>query len=186
MKVVVGLGNPGARYEMTRHNVGFIILDLLADKLKTKFNKRAFKSEIAEARVNEKEVLLVKPQTYMNLSGEALGPLVRWYKVLISDLIIVHDDLDLDIGRIRIRGRGGDGGHRGVRSLIRRLGTDEFLRVKIGIGRPEDKESAVDYVLQPFDDEQWRQMVEVIPKSVEAIMDLLTIGPDKAMNIYNS
>lgn len=136
MKIIVGLGNPGNEYAKTRHNVGFMLVDALAEHLNINLWKDKFNAQIAEGRIGTEKILLVKPQTYMNNSGEAVGPLMRWYKVTPEDIIVAHDDMDIPAGTIRIRKKGSSGGHNGIKSLIAHLGSENFPRVRLGVGRP--------------------------------------------------
>ena len=135
MKMIVGLGNPGAEYAQTRHNVGFMLVDKLASDLKVDVTKKKFNALMAECQIKGEKIILVKPQTYMNLSGDAVGPLARWYKINPSDIMVIYDDMDLPLGKLRIRPFGGTGGHNGMKSLIAALGTEKFPRMRIGIGR---------------------------------------------------
>lgn len=150
MKCIVGLGNPGRKYKNTRHNIGFMVIDELLHRLKEKSDKTKFNCEYALTHVAGEKVLLVKPMTFMNLSGEGLRPLLDYYGVDPEDTLVAYDDLDLPTGKIRLRLKGGHGGHNGIRSLIDHLGTREFKRLRIGIGRPIDRTPVVNYVLQPF------------------------------------
>ena len=150
MKLIVGLGNPGQAYRWTRHNLGFLLIDELAGRNGIEIGRRGLESEYGRGKIRGEEVLLAKPQTFMNRSGEAAARLLRFFKVPPEDLIIIHDDLDLPCGKIRIRLQGGHGGHQGVKSVIEAVGSDGFLRVKIGIGRPSDPRwDPADYVLEP-------------------------------------
>lgn len=172
MKVIVGLGNPGKKYQHTKHNVGFLTIDhlfeqLSKDNIDRSFSK--FNATIREIRVNENKVLLVKPLTYMNLSGEAVRPILDWYKVSLDNLVIIYDDLDLPLGKIRFREKGSSGGHRGVQSIIQHLNTNLFKRVKIGIDHPQDK-TVVDYVLTPFTQDE----KEVVEQSIHQVSLALT------------
>lgn len=186
MKMVVGLGNPGIRYETTRHNAGFMVVDLLADQLGISISKLKNNALIGEGWLGDEKIILVKPQTYMNLSGNAVGPLFRWYKLELEDLVVIHDDLDLDLGRIRLRGKGGAGGQKGMLSIIYALGTDRITRAKIGIGRPPEGWDPVDYVLGAFTSEEWKVMQETLPKAVKAVLAVFEEGLEAAMNRYNN
>ncbi|HEY8370827.1 MAG TPA: aminoacyl-tRNA hydrolase [Thermodesulfobacteriota bacterium] len=198
MRIIAGLGNPGPQYETTRHNVGFLVVDALADAHGLVFGPRKFDALTARGRVAGEEVLLAKPLTYMNLCGRSLAPLAAFHKVAPSDLLVVHDDLDLELGRIQLRERGGDGGHNGLRSIIAELGTRDFARLRVGIGRPRPPEGAppgaaaaarrgqvVDYVLSPFTDEELPILERVIARAVEAIESVLRDGIARAMNRFN-
>lgn len=187
MKLVVGLGNPGREYEETRHNAGFLVVDYLAREEGLSFGCSDFHADLARGRVAGQEVLLAKPQTYMDLSGLAVGALVRWYKLdPTADLLVVSDDLDLPLGRLRLRARGSHGGHRGLLSIINELGTSDFARLRIGIGRPGEHETAKDKVLGVFPEEEGRILDEVIVAAAGAIRTWLVEGTEAAMNRYNS
>lgn len=187
MKLVVGLGNPGREYEETRHNAGFLVVDYLACSEGLAFAASDFHAALARGRVTGEEVLLAKPQTYMNLSGLAVCALVRWYKLDPSkDLLVVSDDLDLPLGRLRLRARGSHGGHRGLLSIISELGTSDFARLRLGIGRPENGDDAKDKVLGVFSEEEGRILDEVIAAAAAAIRTWLTEGVEAAMNRHNS
>ncbi len=192
MRIIAGLGNPGPQYERTRHNVGFMVVDALADRHGLRFGPQKFGAVTARGRLAGREVLLAKPLTFMNLSGRVLAPLLAFYKLAPADLLVVHDDLDLPLGRLQIRERGGDGGHNGLRSIIAELGDPGFLRLRVGIGRPPRDRSApggaqdpADYVLSPFAPEELPALEKVIARAVEAIETLLRDGVARAMNRYN-
>lgn len=150
MKCVIGLGNPGRKYEKTRHNVGFFVIDELIERHHLDFTKSKFKCDYAMEDIGGEKVLFIKPQTFMNLSGEGVRPLLDFYKIAVEDIVVIYDDLDLPTGKIRLREKGGHGGHNGIRSLIEHLGTKEFKRIRIGVGRPTNNTPVVKYVLQPF------------------------------------
>ncbi|WP_326717069.1 aminoacyl-tRNA hydrolase [Vagococcus jeotgali] len=150
MKLIIGLGNPGAKYRATKHNIGFITLDEIAYQEKIKFNKTQFEAETAEFFCNGEKVLLVKPQTFMNESGRSVAPLMKYYNVKIEDILVIYDDLDLPVGRIRLRAQGSAGGHNGIKSLIAHLGTKDFNRIRIGIDRPRKGVEVVTHVLSDF------------------------------------
>ena len=184
MKIVVGLGNPGARYKDTRHNIGFQVLDELARRWRSETWKRRFEAEVSEHRAGG-PVLLVKPQTFMNLSGEAVREAAKFYKVDPQDIIAIHDDLDLPAGRLRIRERGGAGGHKGIQSMIVQLGTDAFVRVKFGIGRPPAEWDTADYVLGRFSPEEQPSISQTIGLAADAVEAILAEGTSAAMNRFN-
>ena len=183
MKLIAGLGNPGRKYEATRHNVGFMVMDYIADRWNVEFNKTKEKGLIAESYCHGEKVLLVKPQTYMNLSGVCVGGLINFFKIPIEDVIVVYDDLDLEVGTIRIRPTGSAGGHKGMQSIINHLSTNEIVRVKLGIGRSEDH--TVDHVLGIFCENEWDIIKEIIPKAAEAVEKLLFGDIEKLMSLYN-
>ena len=184
LKIVVGLGNPGARYKDTRHNIGFLVVDELARRWRSETWKRRFEAEVSEHRAGG-PVLLVKPQTFMNLSGEAVREAAKFYKVDPQDIIAIHDDLDLPAGRLRIRERGGAGGHKGIQSMIVQLGTDAFVRVKFGIGRPPAEWDTADYVLGRFSPEEQPSISQTIGLAADAVEAILAEGTSAAMNRFN-
>lgn len=185
MVVVVGLGNPGARYRMTRHNCGFRVVDRLAERWGVGLARRAHSALVGEARRDGTRVLLVKPQTFMNASGQSAASLKRFFHLAAGDFVVVHDDLDLPLGRIKLRYNGGSGGHRGVESVVAALGDPEFLRVKVGIGRPPAGLDPVSYVLAQGDAEETKRLAEAEARAAAAIETLLAEGPERAMNTYN-
>ena len=185
--IIVGLGNPGKKYENTRHNAGFMVLDKLADKLNVKINKLKFKSLCCEAEIEDKKVLLLKPDTFMNLSGEAVVQAMNFYKVNAQNIIIVLDDITLDVGKMRIRRKGSDGGQNGMKNIIYLSGSDEFPRIKIGIGnKPHPQFNLADWVLSSFTDEENKILSTVCENSCDAICKIVAGNTDKAMNLYNS
>ena len=184
MKIVVGLGNPGARYKDTRHNIGFLVVDELARRWRSETWKRRFEAEVSEHRASG-PVLLVKPQTFMNLSGTAVREAAKFYKVVSTDIIVIHDDLDLPAGRLRIRERGGAGGHKGIDSMIGQLGTDEFVRVKFGISRPPAEWDTADYVLGRFSSAEQPTINQTISLAADAVEAILAEGAATAMNRFN-
>jgi PTH1 family peptidyl-tRNA hydrolase len=185
IKMIVGLGNPGSRYARNRHNVGFQIVDALAEKYHLRFDKGQFKALVASGRIDCQRVLLVKPQTYMNLSGDAVQPLARYYKIELEDLMVVFDDMDLPVGVIRLRPFGGAGGHNGMKSIIQRLGGQGFPRLRVGVGRPPGRMDAAAYVLQNFGDDEEAIMAQVRDRAVQALETWLESGIDAAMNAFN-
>ena len=185
MKIIVGLGNPGNEYAKTRHNVGFMLIDALADNLNITLWKDKFNAQIAEGRIGTEKILLVKPQTYMNNSGEAVGPLMRWYKLEPEDIIVAHDDMDIPAGTVRIRKKGSSGGHNGIKSLIAHLGSENFARIRLGIGRPLPGWSVVKHVLAPFPAEDRIEVDKAIDYLIPAVKCIITDGLDIAMNKYN-
>ena len=185
MRLVFGLGNPGNRYAHTRHNVGFAVLDQVARNFFIEVVREKFHSLWEEARIDGDRVLLIKPQTYMNRSGLAVGEWVGFFKVELEDILIVHDDLDMDPGKMKFTHGGGSGGHRGADSIIRELGAGSIPRLKIGIGRPRYGEPIEDFVLKPFYPDQSQDLQEVISKAAMAVETWLKEGISKAMNLYN-
>ncbi|MCR5439885.1 MAG: aminoacyl-tRNA hydrolase [Selenomonas sp.] len=185
MKIIAGLGNPGSEYEKTKHNVGFMFVDALAEKLGVTDWKDKFDAKIGETRIGVEKVLLVKPQTYMNESGQAIGPLMNFYKLDAEDLIVVHDDMDIPAGTIRIRKKGSAGGHNGIKSVLAHVGDEHFARVRIGIGRPLPGWTVVNHVLAPFVPEDVTKIEEAIKYLVPAVECIVTDDVDMAMNQYN-
>ena len=185
MKIVVGLGNPGREYQPTRHNVGFFLLDALAKDLDATSWKESQRELISETRIDGEKILLVKPQTFMNLSGESVGNLVSFYKIPLEDLIVAHDDMDLPVGKIRIRPKGSGGGHHGIESIIQHVGSSEFPRVRIGVGRPHENFSVISHVLAPFSSEERNLIDTAIEDLLPAVRCIITDGIDIAMNRFN-
>ncbi len=185
MKIIVGLGNPGRKFERTRHNAGFMAADELAQDLQVDLRQEKYHAHIGRARIDSEEAVLAKPQTYMNDSGRAVGAIVRDTYTAVSDLIVIHDDLDLPLGSVRVKIGGGHGGHNGLRSIIEYLGSADFIRVRIGIGRPEPNRDAVDYVLSPFTAEERGAVAHAVIKAAEAAKAIVLEGPTRAMNIFN-
>ncbi len=184
--LVVGLGNPGAKYESTRHNMGFLVADKLAQNEKLKFNKLRFKAWTAAWEVGGEKVLLMKPQTYMNLSGEAVGQAARFYKIPADHVLVISDDIALPAGKLRIRAGGSAGGHNGLKNIIQHLGTDRFPRIKVGVGSPQQAEHDIaDWVTgKPMGEDQ-KVIIEALDKAVAAIPVLIGQGVDRAMNRFN-
>lgn len=185
MKMIAGLGNPGSEYARTKHNVGFMFLDALAEKLGADNWKTKYDALVAEARIGTEKVLLVKPLTYMNESGRAVGPLMSWYKLAPEDLIVVHDDMDIPAGTIRIRRKGSAGGHNGMKSILYHVGDENFPRLRIGIGRPLPGWTVVKHVLAPFSEEDAPKIREAIAYLLPALECVVTDSVDLAMNRYN-
>lgn len=184
MYIVVGLGNPGRKYDGTRHNVGFDAIDILAQRNDMKVNKLKFRAFYTEGFLGRNKVILAKPQTYMNLSGESIRDMVEYYKINPENLIIIYDDIDLDVGALRIRTKGSSGSHNGMKSIIYQLNSQEFPRIRIGIGKPEYGDLA-DYVLGKFPKNQIPTIGETIEKAALAVETIVKKGIDLAMNQYN-
>lgn len=185
MKLIVGLGNPGNEYKDTKHNVGWMLVDALAEKLNAGAWQEKEKGLIADARIGAEKIFLVKPQTYMNNSGECVGPLMRYYKLEPEDVIVCHDEMDIPAGMVRIRKKGSAGGHNGIKSVIQHVGTENFARVRIGIGRPLPQWSVIDHVLSGFTDEDKPKIKEAIEYLLPAVECIVTDGADNAMNKFN-
>lgn len=185
-RMIVGLGNPGPEYERTRHNAGFLAIDLLADNLRATYWKEQGGAKVAVVRFGDEDLVLAKPQSFMNVSGGPVKKLAETYGVELGDLIIVHDDLDLPAGDVRVKRGGGHGGHNGLRSLHDKLMTDTYLRVRVGVGRPPGRMDAADYVLQPLKGAAWEEFEASIPTAAQAVADVLERGVDAAMREYNA
>lgn len=185
MKIVLGLGNPGKKYERTRHNLGYFVVDRLALEKRIAVNEKKYHSLTGLWHLDGEKILLAKPQTYMNHSGEAARHLLRYLPVEAGDLVVIHDDLDLPFGRIRIRKRGSAGGHRGVSSILEALGEENFFRVRIGIGRPPAGGDPTDYVLERFSAAEAAGLEDVIARAAEAVQCLLEEGSRRAMEKFN-
>ena len=183
MYLIVGLGNPGKKYEHTRHNMGFEVIDLLSDLSQIDVDKDVFNGLLGRGKIFDKDVMLFKPTTYMNLSGTAVIQVVNYFKIDISDIIVICDDMALNVGTIRLRQKGSSGGQKGLQSIIDNLGTEEFKRIRVGIGEPEY--DAIDYVLsKPLKDEM-PLIEEAISDAVRAVKEYLKSDFDRAMNKYN-
>lgn len=186
MYVIVGLGNPDRKYQNTRHNIGFDVIDVIADKNHITVGERKHKALIGKGLVDGQKVVLVKPQTYMNLSGESVREVIDFYKIDEKDeLIVISDDVSLDVGQIRIRKKGSAGGHNGLKNIILHLGHDEFQRVRMGVGEKPEGYDLVDYVLGHFSSEEREIMDESAKRAADAIEVMMTDGTDAAMNQYN-
>ena len=185
MIVIAGLGNPGRKYDRTRHNAGFCVIDRLADRYGISVDEKMFKALVGRGVIEGQKVLLVKPQTFMNLSGESIQPILGYYKVDPQDFIVIYDDISLEPGNIRVRGKGSAGGHNGIKSIIARLGTQDFPRVRIGTGEKPAMMDLADYVLGHFTPEEQKEMDEAYAAGAEAAVTLLTEGIEKAMNRFN-
>jgi PTH1 family peptidyl-tRNA hydrolase len=185
MKIFVGLGNPTAEYAATKHNVGFMLADRLAKELSADIWREKFNSLVAESFFDGEKVLIVKPQTFMNLSGESVAPIVNFYKIGVENLVVAHDDMDLPLGMIRLRPKGSGGGHHGVESIIQHLGTQNFPRIRIGIGRPPENWSVNSHVLSPFVQNDAKIISNALDELVPAVICIFKDGIDNAMNKFN-
>lgn len=183
--LIVGLGNPGRDYSNTRHNIGFMAVDAFASSIETKLLKVQNKALIGLGKLEGRGVVLAKPQTYMNLSGQAIVGLLNFYKIPQTNLLVIHDDIDLPFGTIRIRPKGGSAGQRGVGSTIEKLGNQDFARMRLGVGRPPGQMEAKDYVLQRFSKDEAEFLKMFLNKSCEAVSEFVVNGLDAAMNRYN-
>jgi PTH1 family peptidyl-tRNA hydrolase len=185
VKLVVGLGNPGDAYARTRHNVGFLVADGLARRLGAAFTTRKFGAEIAETTSGSEKLWIMKPSTFMNHSGEAVGPALRFWKLGLEDLVVVHDDLELDPFRVQVKIGGGHGGHNGLKSLNVHVGGPEYVRVRIGVGRPPDRMDPADYVLGRFAKADEKDVEASVDAAIEAARTVVELGAVKAMNQFN-
>lgn len=187
MKLIVGLGNIGKEYENTRHNIGFMVADAIAKKHEVSFSKEERDAMVAEFRAEGEKIFIIKPTTYMNDSGVAVGQFARFYNIAPEDIAVIHDDMDLPVGFLRIRPNGSSGGHNGIKSVQSHLGTDAFVRFRIGIGHPSHEHQVVlDYVLTKFNTEEQKIMTETITTAATAADAWLTDELEKVMNKYNS
>ncbi len=184
IRLIVGLGNPGTRYADNRHNVGFMIVEQFADSNSLDFRRKKFNARIAEGAIHDTRVLIAKPQTFMNASGEAVSKLFKYYKVAPHDLLVIYDDLDLPLGKIRLRADGSSGGHHGMESIIARIGTSDFPRLRIGIGRP-NSDADVDHVLGNFDKQERTTIDDTIVRATKAIETWLEKDITFTMNQFN-
>ena len=173
MDLIIGLGNPGPRYRRHRHNIGYDVIDALAGRHDLELRGRQFDSVCGTGRIGGRSVMLAKPQTFMNNSGEAVAPLVRRYLRGHALLVVVHDDIDLALGKLRVKEQGGDAGHRGIRSITECLQSDQYMRLRLGVGRPPYREDVIDYVLSPFSPEEADARQAMIDEAVERLEDLL-------------
>ena len=187
MYIIAGLGNPGREYDMTRHNIGFEVIDYIAEKLNVKVNKLKFKALYGETKIGQEKVYLIKPQTYMNLSGDSIREFCSFYKIPPENVIIISDDISLSAGRIRIRPKGSAGGHNGLKSIIYQLNSDNFPRIRIGVGAPGHKDyDLADFVLGRFTKDEIPVLEEAIINASKAAEEIIKSGIDRAMNRYNS
>jgi PTH1 family peptidyl-tRNA hydrolase len=185
MKLIIGLGNPGKKYEYTRHNAGFEVLELLSSKLGLKINKIKFKALYCEGIFNNEKIVLLMPQTFMNLSGEAVREAMSFYKIGPEDIIVIFDDIDIEPGKIKIRKKGSAGTHNGMRSIIYQIKSEDFVRIRVGIGKHQGSMELSDYVLMRIPSNEKEIMNEAFEKSSIAVLDIIEKGTDYAMNKHN-
>lgn len=185
MKLIVGLGNPGMKYAATRHNIGFEAIDSIAEYYHISINKNKFKAEIGEGSIGGEKVVLMKPQTYMNLSGEAISACRAWYKIEPQDIIIIYDDVTLEVGQLRIRKTGSAGGHNGIKSIIQHLGCETFPRIKVGVGEKPPGWDLADHVLGRFSEEEMKVLCPRLKDVSDAVEMIIKKDVDAAMNNYN-
>ena len=183
--LLIGLGNPGREYRDSRHNVGFMLIDRIAVRLDARGMKVQSKAIVTTAMYEDRKLILAKPQTYMNLSGQSVQGLIHFYKLPLANVLIAYDDLDIPFGTIRIRPGGGPGGQRGMASTIEQLGTDDFPRLRIGIGRPPGRMDPAAYILQDFTRAEMKILSEILDRAADAALEFVVNGLDKAMNKYN-
>ena len=183
MKLIVGLGNPDKKYEHTRHNMGFDVVDLFADNAQIDIDKEAFKGLVGRGKVFDEDIYILKPQTYMNLSGESVREIVNYFKIDLEDLIVVYDDMALEPGKIRLRASGSSGGHKGMQNIIEQLGSENIKRIRVGIGEPTY--DTIDYVLSKPLEEERPLIDEAIKNAVDALKEVLKENFDKAMTNFN-
>jgi len=185
-KIIAGLGNPGKKYALTRHNIGFLAIEALASKFHLNIDKIRFGSEYVKTRIKNKEVFLVKPTTYMNLSGLPIHKFASYYKIDIEDIIVVHDDMDLSFGKIKVVKSRGHGGHNGVRSIIDAVGKKDCIRIRIGVGHPGSEKNVTSHVLGHFSPDEKKMLDQCIDTASDACLYILEKGVNAAMNLYNA
>jgi len=185
LKLIVGLGNPGARYRFNRHNFGFLVLDQLAEDQEIRIAQTGFDALWGKGKIAGQNVLLAKPQTFMNLSGRSIRKLMDFFKIVVEDVLVVHDDLDLPFGSLRLKAGGGQGGHKGLISLCDSLGGPDFQRVRLGIGRPAPKSAVEHHVLAPFSERELPFLPQIIAAAEDAILEVISSGIASAMNRFN-
>lgn len=185
MKLIVGLGNPGKKYEKTRHNIGFDCIDRCANKLNISLTESKFKGVFGSTVIQSEKVFLLKPLTFMNVSGESVQALANFYKIEPKNILVIYDDLDLPVGKIRLRKKGSAGGHNGMKSIISHLGTEDFKRIRVGIGRPQRGEPVVNYVLGSFRPSERELVAESIEQTAKAVEAWTATSFDEVMNTYN-
>lgn len=185
--IIAGLGNPGSKYEMTRHNAGFLAIDLFANQQNVKVSRLKFHALVGDIVINGKKCLLMKPQTFMNNSGDAISEAARFYKIPSENVLVISDDISLDVGKIRIRRKGSAGGHNGLKSIIAQLGTEDFARIKVGVGKkPSPEYDLINWVLGRFPKELESDLKDALEKTADAIPLIVSGETDKAMNLFNS
>ena len=185
MYLIVGLGNPESDYSKTRHNMGFNVINKISEKYGIEVNKKKFDGLLGEGIIEGEKVILLKPQTYMNLSGKSIIQVINFYKISLENICIIYDDMDVEKGKIRIRKKGSAGSHNGMKSVIEELGSEEFTRIRVGIGKPEFEGDAINYVIGPIPESEIKILDEGTTKGAEATIEILKIGVDNTMNKYN-
>ena len=185
LRLVVGLGNPGDAYAETRHNAGFLAVDKISEAFSIPFTKRKFDTRFGTGSIESIKVILAKPMDFMNRSGPHVHKIAEYFGILCEDMLVIHDDMDLAFGRLKIKEKGGDGGHRGIRSIIDAFGGGHFVRLRIGVGRPEEGIDAADYVLEKFSSEERKQLDRIITTAQDAVVTTLCNGTKEGMNRFN-
>ena len=185
MILVAGLGNPGKGYASSRHNIGFIVIDELAKGFGVGLKKKGFKSHYVQESLEDKKLILLKPDTFMNRSGEAISEAAEFFKIPAKDIIVVYDEMDLSLGSIKVKVGGGSAGHKGIQSIINSLGDSDFIRVRAGIGKPIQKSEVVDHVLSQFEKEEKKLAKELIVRAADAVIEIVLRGAESAMNMFN-
>jgi PTH1 family peptidyl-tRNA hydrolase len=185
MFLIVGLGNPGKKYSLSRHNVGFMVIDEIAKRHEIDVKKRGFNSLYCESIIDQKKIILLKPQTFMNASGRAVYAAVNFYKISTSDVLVVHDEIDLPTGAMQVKFGGGSAGHKGIDSVIGHLGGSDFIRIRIGVGRPTQKPEVVNHVLSEFEHGEIKIIKVMVEKAAEAVIETILNGLEKAMSKFN-
>ena len=185
MYLIVGLGNPGKEYENTRHNMGFKVLNKLSEEYNIPITKSKFNGKYGTGIIENEKVILLEPQTYMNLSGESVKPMLDFYKIAPTNLLLIYDDIDVDIGSIKIRKKGGAGTHNGMKSIVENLATEDFARIRVGIGKPILKLDMINYVIGYVPKDELEELNKGVKKAADAVVDILKNGIDHAMNKFN-
>ncbi len=185
MYLIVGLGNPEEEYGSTRHNMGFDVINILSKMCNIGLDKKKFKGILGSGEIENNKVILLKPQTYMNLSGQSIREVLNFYKIQIENLIVIYDDIDLDVGKVKIRKAGGSGTHNGMKSVITSIGTQNFTRIRVGIGKPENKERLIEHVLGAISEEEKKELESAVKIASLGIIEILKNGIETAMNKIN-
>ena len=183
--LIVGLGNPGKKYHETRHNIGFMVIDEIADSLSVSVDKNTFNAQIGQGVIEDIRIILVKPQSFMNLSGQPVRRLADYYRIQGRDMVVIHDDIDLAFGRIKIKEKGGHGGHKGIKSLSDTFGGGEFVRVRMGVGRSDSGIEVSNYVLGKFSKQEQKELQILIQRGKDAVISVLCRGTKESMNQFN-
>ena len=185
MYLIVGLGNPEPEYSRTRHNMGFDVINKLSEKYGIETKKQGFQAQYGTGIIEGQKVILCKPQTYMNLSGDSISEMMDYYKLTPEDIIVIYDDIDTEVGNIRIKPKGSAGGHNGIKSIIHRINTEQFPRIRVGTGCPEDRTQMIEYVISKVSNDEYKELQKGIEKGKEAVSEILKNGIDIAMSKFN-